>query len=62
MISDLRRVILSLLRLCFIAMEGGAKAFCDEFNCILRQIDLYNDHEYSRNDYIGDFNELCKVD
>ena len=45
-----------------LAMEGGAKAFCDEFNCILRLIDLYNDHEYSRNDYIVDFNELCKVD
>ena len=43
-------------------MEAGAKAFCDEFNCIHRQIDLYNDHEYSRNDYIVDFNELCKVD
>ena len=45
-----------------LAMEGGAKAYCDEFNCILRQIDLYNDQEYSWNDYIGDFNELYKVD
>ena len=43
-----------------LAMEAGAKAFCDEFNSVLRQIDLYDDHEYSRNRYIEDFNEIIK--
>ena len=45
-----------------LAMEAGAKAFCDEFNSTLRQIDIYNDHEYSRDNYIKEFNELCKVE
>ena len=43
-----------------LAMEAGAKAFCDEFNSVLRQIDMYDDHEYSRNHYIEEFNELIK--
>ena len=43
-----------------LAMEAAAKAYCDEFNSVLRQIDMYNDHEYSRNRYIKDFNELIK--
>ena len=41
-------------------MEAGAKAFCDEFNSKLRQIDMYDDHEWSRNNYIKEFNELIK--
>ena len=45
-----------------LAIEAGAKAFCDEFNSILRQIDMYNDHEYSRNSYIKDFNEIIKTE
>ena len=41
-------------------IETGAKAFCDEFNSKLRQIDMYDDHEWSRNNYINEFNELIK--
>lgn len=41
-------------------VETGAKAFCDEFNSKLRQIDMYDDHEWSRNNYINEFNELIK--
>ena len=41
-------------------IETGAKAFCDEFNSKLRQIDMYDDHEWSRNNYIEEFNELIK--
>ena len=45
-----------------LAMEAGAKLFCDEFNGLLRQIDIYNDHEYMKSSYIKDFNEICKVE
>ena len=41
-------------------IEAGAKAFCDEFNSKLRQIDMYDVHEWSRNNYINEFNELIK--
>lgn len=41
-------------------IETGAKAFCEEFNSKLRQIDMYDDHEWSRNNYINEFNELIK--
>ena len=45
-----------------LAMEAGAKLFCDEFNGLLRQIDLYNDHAYMRDGYIKRFEEICKVE
>lgn len=45
-----------------LAMEAAAKTYCDEFNGTLRQIDMYDDHEYSRNNYIEQFNEICKID
>lgn len=45
-----------------LAIEAGAKAYCDEFNGKLRQIDLYNDHEWSKNNYIKEFNELIKIE
>ena len=44
-----------------LAMEAGAKLFCDEFNGLLRQIDLYNDHAFMRDGYIKRFEEICKV-
>ena len=44
-----------------LAMEAGAKLFCDEFNGLLRQIDLYNDTTYMRDSYINRFEEICKV-
>ena len=44
-----------------LAMEAGAKAYCDEFNGLLRQIDLYNDHAFMRDGYIKRFEEICKV-
>ena len=43
-----------------LSIEAGAKAYCDEFNSKLRQIDMYDDHEWSRNHYIEEFNELIK--
>ena len=45
-----------------LAMEAGAKLFCDEFNGLLRQIDMYNDHAYMRDSRIKEFEELCKVE
>ena len=45
-----------------LAMEAGAKVFCDEFNGLLRQIDLYNDHDFMRDGYINRFEEICKVE
>ena len=45
-----------------LAMEAGAKLFCDEFNGLLRQIDLYNDHAYMRETFIKRFEEICKVE
>lgn len=44
-----------------LAMEAGAKAFCDEFNGLLSQIDTYNDHAFMRDGYIKRFEEICKV-
>lgn len=44
-----------------LAMEAGAKAYCDEFNGLLSQIDLYNDHAFMRDGYIKRFEEICKV-
>lgn len=45
-----------------LAMEAGAKLFCDEFNGLLRQIDMYDDHAYMRDSYIKRFEEICKVE
>ena len=45
-----------------IAMEAGAKLYCDEFNGLLRQIDMYNDHAFMRDNYINRFKEICKVE
>ena len=45
-----------------LAMEAGAKLFCDEFNGLLRQIDLYNDHAFMRDSYIKRFEDICKVE
>lgn len=45
-----------------LAMEAGAKLFCDEFNGLLRQIDMYNDHAFMRDSYIKRFEEICKVE
>ena len=45
-----------------LAMEDGAKLFCDEFNGLLRQIDMYNDHAYMRDSCIKRFEEICKVE
>ena len=45
-----------------LAMEAGAKRFCDEFNGLLRQIDMYNDHAYMRDSRIKEFEELCNVE
>ena len=43
-------------------MEAGAKLFCDEFNGLLRQIDMYNDHAFMRDGYIKRFEEICKAE
>ena len=45
-----------------LAMEAGAKLFCDEFNGLLRQIDMYNDHAFMRDGYIKRFEEICKIE
>ena len=44
------------------SMEAAAQAYCDEFNRILGQIDMYQDASESiLNSYIKDYQELCKV-
>ena len=45
-----------------LAMEAGAKLFCDEFNGLLRQIDMYDDHAYMRDVCIKKFEEICKIE
>ena len=45
-----------------LAMEAAAKTYCDEFNGTLRQIDMYDDHEYMRSSYIKEFNEIIKIE
>lgn len=45
-----------------LAMEAAAKTYCDEFNGLLRQIDMYNDHEYMRSSYIKEFNDIIKIE
>jgi len=44
------------------SIEAAAKTYCDEFNRILGQIDMYkNSSESILNSYIKDYQELCKV-
>ena len=45
-----------------LAMEAGAKLYCNEFNGLLRQIDIYNDHAYMRDSYIKIFEEICNAE
>lgn len=45
------------------SIEAAAKNYCDEFNRILGQIDMYKDaSEPMLNSYIKDYQELCKVE
>ena len=44
------------------SMEAAAKQYCDAFNNILGQIDIYDECKESQQSYIEDFNELCKID
>lgn len=45
------------------SIEAAAQNYCDEFNRILGQIDMYKDSESSMlNSYIKDYQELCKVE
>lgn len=45
-----------------LAIEAAAKAYCDEFNGLLRQIDMYDDHEYMKSSYIKEFNDIIKIE
>lgn len=45
-----------------LAMEAAAKAYCDEFNGTLRQIDMYDDHEFMKSGCIKEFDAMCKID
>lgn len=45
-----------------LAMEAAAKTYCDEFNSLLRQIDMYDDYEYMRSSYVKEFNEIIKIE
>ena len=45
-----------------LAMEAAAKAYCDEFNGTLRQIDMYDDVDLMKNSYLKQFEEICKID
>ena len=45
-----------------LAMEAAAKTYCDEFNRILRQIDMYDDTDLMKNSYLKQFEEICKID
>ena len=45
------------------SIEAAAQSYCDEFNRILGQIDMYKDASESiLNSYIKDYQELCKVE
>ena len=45
------------------SIEAAAQTYCDEFNRILGQIDMYQDAcESILNSYIKDYQELCKVE
>lgn len=45
-----------------LAMEAAAKTYCNEFNGLLRQIDIYNDSEYMRSSYVKEFNNIIKIE
>ena len=46
-----------------LAMEAAAKAYCDEFNATLRQIDMYDDVyvPMMKDSYIKQFREICEI-
>lgn len=45
------------------SIEAAAQAYCDEFNRVLGQIDMYKDASESMlSSYIKDYQELCKVE
>jgi hypothetical protein len=45
------------------SIEAAAQAYCDEFNRILGQIDMYKDASESMlSSYIKNYQELCKVE
>jgi hypothetical protein len=51
------------------SIEAAAQAYCDEFNRILGQIDMYQEYQDYQdacesiiNSYIKDYQELCKVE
>ena len=45
-----------------LAIEAAAKTYCDEFNEMLHQIDVYANEEYVKGMYRQEFEELCKID
>lgn len=45
-----------------LAMEAAAKTYCDEFNGLLRNIDMYADHEFMKSGYLKEFDAICKID
>ena len=45
-----------------LAMEAAAKTYCDEFNGLLRQIDMYDDVDLMKNSYLKEFDAMCKID
>lgn len=44
-----------------LAIEAGAKTYCDVFNKKLHQIDIYADEELMKNRDIQQFEELCNI-
>ena len=45
-----------------LAMEAAAKTYCDEFNGLLRHIDMYDDVDLMKNSYLKEFDAMCKID
>ena len=45
-----------------LAIEAAAKTYCDEFNEMLHQIDVYANEEHVKGMYRQEFEELCKID
>ena len=43
-------------------IEAAAKTYCDEFNKILHEIDVYADEELVKSRYYQEFEDLCKID
>ena len=44
-----------------LAIEAGAKTYCDVFNKMLHQIDIYADDESINSRHIEEFGELCNI-